>query len=191
MAYTTKIDLLRGVHNGDEGSWRQFWDFYTPFIMFCGNMYNLTHEELQDLRQEVMIAVMKSDLTGKYNPSVGRFRTYFQRIIRNQATNILRRRLSAQKGTARLKGDISVSDARQAEIQEEYDKLIIQAALDELREELDLPQFMAFEMYVIQGRAPADVACALNLSVNQVYLAKSRILPRFKAIFARLNGESD
>ena len=191
MAYTTKIDLLRGVHNGDEVSWREFWDFYTPFIMFCGNMYGLTHEELQDLRQEVMIAVMKSDLTGKYDPSIGRFRTFFQRIIRNQATNILRRRLSAQKHTIPLNGELPIPDAHQAEIQEEYNKLIIQAALDELREELDLPQYMAFEMYVIQGRPPADVASALNLSVNQVYLAKSRILPRFKAIFAKLNGESE
>ena len=190
MAYTTRIDLLRGVHDGNEQSWRQFWDFYTPFIMFCGKMYNLTVEELQDLRQEVMAAVMKSDLTGKYNPTVSRFRTYFQRIIRNQATLILRKRLPGQIAVEAIR-DLPDCESTQDEIARQYDRLVLQAALEELRDSLDLTQFMALEMYAVQGRPPEEVACALGISVNQVYLAKSRHMPRLKAIFDRLRREGE
>ena len=190
MAYTTRASLLRGIHAGDEASWKRFWDFYSPLILFCGGLFNLSPEEKQDLRQEVMLAVMKDAPATKYDRTLGSFRSYLQGIIRNKARKLLARRTS-NKVDASILEQIPDEDNMQKMLDEEYEKIIFNMALGELRETIDERQYMAYEMYALQNRPPEDVARILNMSVNQVYLAKSRNVREMKLIVERLKRDED
>ena len=189
MAYTTRISMLRGVHEHDEHSWEEFQAFYTPLIFFCGHLYKLTHEELQDLRQEVFRQVATTDVTGKYDPTIARFRAYLQGVIRHCILAILRQRTPGRTGLEELEEN----EAGQIEdkgIQVEFEKLLRQAALEQLREELDERQFAAFDLYALQKRPVKEVAEIMKMTVNQVYLAKSRNTARLQEILASLRNEA-
>ncbi|MBO4513622.1 MAG: sigma-70 family RNA polymerase sigma factor [Victivallales bacterium] len=190
MAYTTRASLLRGIHAGDEASWKRFWDFYSPLILFCGGLFGLLPDEKQDLRQDVMLAVMKDAPTPRYDSTLGRFRTYLQGIIRHKAQDILRRRIGDGVDISVIE-QIPDDDYIQRKMDEEYENVIFNMALDELKDELDERQYIAYEMYALQNRPPEEVARILGMSVNQVYLAKSRGVKEMKAIVERLKRDEE
>ena len=189
MSYTTRISMLHGVHEHDEPSWEEFHAFYTPLIFFCGRLYSLTQEELQDLRQEVFRQVATTDVTGKYDPTIARFRAYLQGVIRHCILAILRQRTPGRTGLEELEEN----EAGQIEdkgIQVEFEKLLRQAALEQLREELDERQFTAFDLYALQKRPVKEVAEIMKMTVNQVYLSKSRNTARLQEILESLRNEA-
>ena len=189
MAYTTRISMLRGVHEHDEHSWEEFQEFYTPLIFYCGKRYGLTQEELLDLRQEVFRQVVSTDVTGKYDPAIARFRAYLQGVIRHCILAILRQRIPGRATLDELEED----PAGQVEDQGlllEFEKLLRQAALEQLREELDERQFTAFELYALQEKSPQEVAEIMKMTLNQVYLAKSRGTARLQEILESLRKEA-
>ena len=49
--------------------------------------------------------------------------------------------------------------------------------------------YAAFHLCAIEERDPAAVALSLGMSVNQVYVAKHRVLERIRAIMLDLTGE--
>jgi RNA polymerase sigma-70 factor (ECF subfamily) len=59
-------------------------------------------------------------------------------------------------------------------------------AVQIIREEFEVATWQAFWQVVGEGRTPADVAAALGLSLNAVYLAKSRVLRRLREVLGDL-----
>ena len=63
----------------------------------------------------------------------------------------------------------------------------LQEAMDELRLRVDPLTFQAFELYGMQDRPASEVAETLELSRDQLYVAKSRCLKILREIVAREN----
>ncbi len=55
-------------------------------------------------------------------------------------------------------------------------------ALDQVRAEFEDRSWQAFWRVAVDGRRAADVAAELKISVNAVYVARSRILRRLRDI---------
>ncbi len=71
---------------------------------------------------------------------------------------------------------------------EECEHEILRQGISELRQQTRTEEgtIRAFEMLAFDGRTPADVSEALNISVNDVYLAKHRCLKRLREILSHL-----
>ena len=184
MAYTTRKTLLQGVLKGDESSWEQFLEFYKPLIRLCGHDFELTEEEIQDLQQEVLIEVNKANVIGKYNQSRGRFRDYFRTIIRRKAIRIRKQRL-------RLIEQMPVSSKTELETawEKEWQEILLKVATNELKEKVNSTNFMAYDLNVNQGIPAPQVATMLNITLNQVYLAKGRCTRLLAEIIEKLKTD--
>jgi DNA-directed RNA polymerase specialized sigma24 family protein len=53
-------------------------------------------------------------------------------------------------------------------------------ACEGIQDEFEEPTWQAFWRVAVEDQSPADVAPVLGLSVNAVYLAKSRVLRRLR-----------
>ena len=62
-------------------------------------------------------------------------------------------------------------------------------AVEQVRAEFETRTWDAFWQVVVDDRAPAVVAAALGLSVNAVYLARSRVLRRLREALGEANFE--
>lgn len=185
MAYTTRKTLLQGVLNGDESSWEQFQEFYTPLIRLCGHDFSLTEEEIQDLRQEVMIEVHNANVIGKFNGNRGRFRDYFRTIIRRKAFRICKQRLRLIEQMPLCNNKTELEAAWEKEWQE----LLLKTATDELKERVNSTSFMAFALNVNQNLPAPQVAAMLQITLNQVYLAKGRCSKLLAEIIEQLKTD--
>lgn len=72
-----------------------------------------------------------------------------------------------------------LEERSEAEVREELRQLHARA-MEIIRAEFEQATWVAFREVVIEQRKPADVAAELGITLNAVYLAKSRILRRLR-----------
>ena len=65
-------------------------------------------------------------------------------------------------------------------VDDDYNAYLVDRALALLQAECSSAEWSAFREYVVNARPAGEVAATLGISVNQVYLAKSRILRRLR-----------
>ena len=201
MAFTTRKSLLARVRGGDEVSWNDFYEAYKPLILLCGGDCGLTADEKEELVQQVMCELFQKDIVGKYDPenipegvtfvydpAKGRFRHFLRKIIRNQALKIVRKR----KDTSSLNDEnnpieLGSEDAWNAVWDEEWYKHLLNMALVELKERVQPETYAAFEMYALHERNAEEVAKFLNISVSNIYTAKSRCISTLREIIKTLD----
>ena len=189
MAFTTNHSLLRGVHDNTPEAWEKFQAFYTPLITLCGQDYGLNDEEIKDLRQDVLLAVFKNDLTGQFNPNIAHFRTLLRTVIQRKAIDILRQRLDSYK---HLSDGVPDDDqTMEAKWQEEWRQFLLKIANEELRETISNDHYMAFDLYVNQRRPVKEVCEVLGMTQNQVYTIRTRVVKQLQEIVQRLEKEVD
>ena len=90
MAYTTQMSMLLRIKNGSEIGWDEFYDTYRPLIYLRAGDRGLQPDERDELLQNVMVSIFKSEMIFKYDPDRGRFRTYLKNLIDRRAIDLLR-----------------------------------------------------------------------------------------------------
>lgn len=144
----------------------------------------IPRQDIDDLVQEVFAAVAKAIATYEHES----FRGFLWSITRKKIQDYWRSRdgrpLVVGGSTfqemlsdveAESSGDIGPVDAAT--------KIVFDAVVRMVQGEFSATQWEAFWRVAVDGQAAGDVATALGISRNQVYLAKSRILRHIRAAF--------
>lgn len=184
---TTSKTLLGKLCSGDEVSWEEFYAKYRDIILFAGGLHGLREAEQEELLQRVMGRFFKNSKTFIFNPELARFRTYLGTIIKNCAMDILNER--PREMFYELPENLAAPNSRpdwelDREFQEKWKKLVLEEAMEELKNRVDLKTYQAFELYAMQNRPVEKVAIHLDMKPAQLYLAKTRCLKILKEIIA-------
>jgi RNA polymerase sigma factor (sigma-70 family) len=196
MAFTTRMSVLARVREGSEVGWQEFHDMYRALILLRGGDRGLRPAEKEDLVQDVLLAFFKQHDRFVYDRAKGRFRNYLRTIIDRCAFKIIRRRPPAEREISVLEADgvFLASDDNEkfnARWDRAWEQLVLQQALDEVRDLVKEQTYAAFRMYALDGIPPADIAEALGLSVASVYVAKNRVVERLRGIVAAMGEDWD
>ena len=186
---STHRSLLERIHDGGDVAWREFYDRYAPVIRYVGTLYRFNASECDDLVQNVMLKFFDAEKKFVWDERRARFRTWFAAVIRSQAVEYIRANSRARREPPPGDGEC---DPFAAEFLGEWRRVVLEEALDALRLRVDAVTFQAFELYGLQNRDAAEVAEALNVSREQLYVAKSRCLKMLRSIVAeyeRVDGE--
>lgn len=198
---TTRRSLLCRVRRGDEISWQEFYDAYRGLICGCGKDCGLAAAEIDELLQNVMCEIFQRDILKKFasddsdddyvfvhDKTKGRFRHYMRGIVRFQAYKIMR----ARKNDVRVDDEdnhlqLTCSDDQWDDIWNcEWQRHVLNMALEELRGRVQADTYVAFEMYALQNRPVQEVAEFLDISVSAIYTAKSRCVAVLKEAIKEL-----
>ncbi|MBP5639801.1 MAG: sigma-70 family RNA polymerase sigma factor [Victivallales bacterium] len=190
---TTKITLLNHL-NGDDIAWNEFFARYSPVIADIGKFKGLTPVECEDLVQTVMIRFHKKITEGfKYDRSLAKFRTFFSIIISGCIVDIIRQRDDHKTLTddeiQNLVDNNSPDELLDMLFMEKWRDILKSEAMIELAKRVDEKTFQAFELHAIHHRPIKDISALLNMSGNQIYVAKNRCTAILKEIIARLNKD--
>lgn len=181
---TTQSSLLEKVQQGDEISWHEFYYRYAPVIRCAGKAMNLCDSECDDLLQLVMLKFFVNGQKYVYRQGKVKFRTYFAKVIHNQAIDMIRR-------NAARSGEITETVEMSLPFEEaflgEWRKALLDEAKEELRRRVDEKTYQAFEWYGLQNRPAGQVTEILGMSIASLYTAKSRCTRILKEIIAGYN----
>ena len=179
---TTSITLIERLRSRDDQlAWEHFVYLYTPMIYRWAMRMNLSHEVGSELVQEVLALMVSKLPQFRYDRSKS-FRAWLRQVTLNRYRELVRgRRISTVTLENCAEPDASQPDPAAFAEEAEYRREVIQRAAELIKGEFDSRTWDAFWDYVAVGRKPPEVAERLGISVNSVYLAKSRILKRLRA----------
>ncbi len=175
---TTSLTLLnRLARGGDETAWCRFVDLYTPLLLAWCRRLSMSDADAADLVQNVFVVLYEKLPAFQYDPS-GSFRAWLKTVLMNAWRNQHRRR---GPGSPLAPGAadpdlIPDTDPRVKIDEAEYRAALIQRAMTLMRDNFEPLTYRACCEFVINNRPAAEVAAELGITVNAVYLAKSRVL---------------
>src|SRR5215468_10732293 len=156
----TRESLLSRLKNWeDHDSWQDFFDTYWRLIYSMARKADLTDAEAQDIVQETVISVARKIEGFKYDPAVCSFKTWMLRLTRWRIINQLKKRrranpvISARPPTEDRAEppaeEIAVGAELEAIWDQEWEKNLLEAALERVKCQVAPEQFQIFDLYCL------------------------------------------
>jgi RNA polymerase sigma factor (sigma-70 family) len=192
----TRVSLLLRLRDQQDGAaWTQFVEVYGPLVYRYARRRGLQDADAADLTQDVLRSVAQAMGTFRYDRVRGSFRGWLFTATRHALQRFRAKcRRQAQAGNSDFDRLVEDQPARTiGEEREEWDREFDQGLFDwaaqRVRGEVQAPTWEAFWRTAVQHANPREVAAALGLSVGAVYVAKSRVLARLRAVIAEVQRE--
>lgn len=193
----TATSLLARAAGRQVDAWARLVSLYGPLVYGWCRRWGLQASDAENVGQEVFLRVSAKLAEFRCDRPGDSFRGWLWRISYRCFVDHLRQQQAGGIGvggsTARaLLAQVPASEAEPPveQAQAGDDCLLLYRRIMELiRGEFSDRDWRAFQRVVIDGMAAADVAAELRVSVNVVYLAKSRVLRRVRDEFAGLLPE--
>lgn len=190
MITTTNTILLEGLcDSANDSIWREFDGRYRPVIEAFARRLGLGAEDAVDAAQETLAHFAREYRAGQFDRSRGRLRSWIFGIARHRVIDMQRAKARRRewRGESAL-ADISDGGDIEHMWEDEWRKALLRAAMRELHanRKLDPRTIRAFERIAFERAAASDVAAEVGMTLNEVYVAKSRVLQRLQRIMADL-----
>ena len=175
----TSTTLLGRIASGDGVGFAEFERRYAPMIVTLGRLRRLNDRECSELVQEALLVFFRKGDRFRFDPARGRFRTFLGKVVRDAATDILRRRSGASVPEA---AEDAADTAPPPDLA--ADRALLQMMRDDameqllelLRRRVTPDTYRIFEHYVLKQHStdePLDGEC---IGRNRIYKAKQRCL---------------
>ena len=178
---TTSISLLHRLRNADESAaWDRFVELYTPMIRTWVRRLGLSDADADDLTQDVITVLLQKLPEFEYSPQKS-FRGWLKTISVNKVRDFYRR-----KATRKEAGDVATAepaiDPEHLEFIEaaEYRQQLVGRALRIMQADFRPATWQACWQSLVKERPAEEIAAELHITVNAVYIAKSRVLRRLR-----------
>lgn len=184
---TTSTRLLERVKADDQAAWEQLVNLYAPLVFRWCRQQRLQPDDATDIAQEVFRSVASGiDRFRRERPGDS-FRAWLRTIARNKITDHFRRqqgRATPVGGTDAQMQIQALKDDREDDAENAAEQLLLlRRALELVQTQFEPKTWRAFMMNAVEGQPAPQVAEALEMSVQAVWKAKSRVLQRLREEF--------
>ena len=192
----TSASLIARIKDpANVAAWETFEKLYRPVVFRIARAKGLQYADAADLVQTVFLSVSKAIESYESTTDGPPFRNWLSRITRNAILKALTRKPKdrASGGTQILEAlaEVPAHDTTSRLLDEELRREIFVQASEKVRESVQRVTWLVFEMSVLQQKSVESVAENLNMSVGNVYAARSRVMKRLKEAVRQLEFESD
>ena len=183
---TTSASLLARLRRPEaQEAWARFVELYTPLLFYWARQAGLRESDAADVVQDILVTLLQRLPGFEYNPGQS-FRNWLCTITRNKCREYFRRQQVRQGEPLHEQADSRQEDPFATISEGDYRVYVLSRALTLMQQEFQPATWRACWEHVVQGRPARDVAAELDVSVNSVYLAKSRVLRRLRVELAGL-----
>jgi RNA polymerase sigma factor (sigma-70 family) len=189
--------LVRLRDHRDNQSWGEFVELYAPLIYAYARKRGLQDADAADLTQNCLRQVAAHVGRLEYEPRRGSFRGWLFTIVRNRLRDFQqqRRQLYQGSGDAQVHRLLELQESREPEEREQWERefrlSLLAWAAEQVRPQVQETTWQAFWQTAVEGKNGKEVAHALGLTAAAVYLAKSRVMARLRAVIQEVQGEEE
>jgi RNA polymerase sigma-70 factor (ECF subfamily) len=174
--HTTSPSLLaRFRQSADADAWERLVRLYTPLLLFWARKLGLPEADAADLVQDVLVVLVQKLPEFQYQPGRS-FRGWLRTVLMNKWRDRPRRQAPGPLDSA-AQPEAASEDTLD---DREYRLFVLGQALRIMATDFEPATWQACWETVVMGRPAAEVAAELGLTVNAVYLARSRVLARLR-----------
>lgn len=179
--HETRPSLLLRVRDlGDSQAWSEFVDLYGPLVARYLRRAGLQEADILDLTQDILLGLTASLRAFEYSPERGRFRDWMGTVVRRRLQDFFRRRCAQGRVVEDASLELLGGAAAEAEWTSQFQDHILRSALTRIRDRFSSENWRAFELNWLENLDAPEVARQLGLPLEQVYVARSRVLRRLR-----------
>jgi RNA polymerase sigma-70 factor (ECF subfamily) len=181
MSFSTPLSLLQRLQRSPQAeSWERFVDLYAPLLFAWTARLRLSDHDAADLVQDVFATLVEKLPHFQYDADKS-FRAWLKTILLNRWRQWQRKAAAASRGGGNAAlADLSCEAEEPDLAEEEYRRHLAQRALAIMQADFEPTTWKACWELVVNERSAVEVAAELGITINAVYLAKSRILRRLR-----------
>jgi RNA polymerase sigma-70 factor (ECF subfamily) len=184
---TTRITLLARLRDlRDCAAWEEFVELYAPLIYGLARRHTLQDADAGDVTQEVLRAAVQSLPGFALDPRRGTFRGWLFTVALNQIRKFAHSRKRHPRGSGDPAAQAFLEEQpapeEEARWEQEYQARLFAWAAEKAKPSFREPTWQAFWWTAVEGRDARSVALTLGLTPGAVYIAKSRVLARIRAL---------
>jgi RNA polymerase sigma-70 factor (ECF subfamily) len=180
---TTSVSLFERLRMPDsvaQSGWRRFVNLYTPLLFFWARRLGMHEQDAADLVQEVFVVLVKKLPQFAYDREKS-FRGWLRTVVHNKWRERQRGRdVMNERANDADPNDLAASDHILDCCEADFQRHLTVRALQLMQAEFQPTTWKACWEHVVCDRDAAEVARELGISVNAVYVAKSRVLRRLR-----------
>ena len=181
--HTTSVSLLARLRQPrePEADWQRFVQLYTPLLFSWARKLGLPAPDAADLVQDVFVVLVQKLPEFDYDRQKQNFRGWLRTVLFNKWRDLCRRHRGAPEVTrAGELPEVPLPDDAELFAEGEYRQHLVRRALELMQAEFQPTTWRACWEYLVRDRPAEEVARELGITVNAVYLAKSRVLTRLR-----------
>ena len=171
--------------------WRRLDDLYRPLLRAWMARAGVPASDVDDLVQEVLLVVFR-EVAGFERRRQGAFRAWLRTILAHRMRDYFRGQKYRPTATGdsdflRRLDELESPDSALSRLWDrEHDQHVAASLMQRVQGDFDPATWQAFRRHALEGEPAVRVAEALDLSLNSVLLAKSRVLKRLRQEVAGL-----
>ncbi len=181
----TPISLLDRLRlDQRDRDWETFFAVYDGLIFMWLKRAGVAETDLEDLKQEILMALVRAVPTFRHNGHTGAFRKWLKILVTQRVLNHFRSHRRLEKHVSPVSVDAemcAVEDRMLSDTWErEHDEHVLKALLKVVQVYFTTTTWSAFRRQFFDQQPVGTVALELGISENAVLIAKSRVLRRLR-----------
>lgn len=161
------------------GDWERFVSLFTPLLRRWAARFGVSDSDTEDLLQELFVLLIRELPKFRYDPARS-FRAWLWTVFRHAALAWHKRQPQARTSLEQL-AEFSSPDSISEATEAEYRRYLLDRIMQIVETDFPAATWHIFRQVAIEGRPGVDVARDSGVTVNAVYLARSRVLARLRA----------
>jgi RNA polymerase sigma-70 factor (ECF subfamily) len=189
MNHDTSLTLLEQLSNdSDDESWARLVALYSPLLRGWLVRYDIQDADADDLVQDVLLVAIRELPSFRHSQQTGAFRSWLRGILINRLRNFWRKRgrvdlASGDSDLARRLNEFEDPHSQLTRIWDrEHDRYLTRKLLELIEPRFADTTRNAFRRLVLDGASADVVAAELDMSLNAVFTAKSRVLRELRRL---------
>lgn len=178
---TRLLDALRDAAN--EPAWQHMDQRFRPVIAGLAKRLGLSQSDADEVAQQTLAEFVHAYRDGRYDRGKGRLSSWILGIAHHQTLRVLRNQARGRTEATPLTEVADESSLRSIWV-DERDRSILARAMSLIRDEsaIDDRTLTAFELVGLRGVPAVQAAEQCKMTIEQVYVAKSRVAKRLKEL---------
>ncbi|MCH7814712.1 MAG: sigma-70 family RNA polymerase sigma factor [Planctomycetes bacterium] len=181
----TRSSLLSRIKDlGDGLSWEEFDAIYRPLLLRYALARGLGREQAEEIAQTCMASIASGIQDFQRRVS---FRGWLRGMVDHKVADHFRKH---RRETAAGTGDFDQQEGTEENPaliwERQWNRTHLLYCLNQVRREVAPMTYQAFELYVLQQRPVKEIVERLDMTANQIYLAKHRVIARLKSRWTEL-----
>ena len=188
MSDTPATLLHRLCDQPESGDWERFVRLFTPLLRRWAIRLGVSDSSVEDLLQELFVLLIRKLPEFRYDPSRS-FRAWLWTVFRHTVLAWQKRQPRTELALEQLEQleKLSTPDSIAEATEAEYRRYLLSRIMQIVQTDFPATTWQIFQQVVIEDRPGVEVAREFGVTVNAVYLTRSRILARLREELAGLD----
>jgi RNA polymerase sigma-70 factor (ECF subfamily) len=189
---STSQALIYQITSGvaDAHSWERFVYLYGPQILAWCCRYGLQDADARDVTQDVLLQVSRQIERLEYDPT-RKFRGWLRAVVHGAWCQWVERNQGRERGAAdtamlMVLEQAPARDELLARMEAEYDRELLEMAMQRIRRRVEPQTWQAFELLALQRLSGEEAAARLGMPVGSLFAARSKVQRMLREEIAQL-----